>query len=199
GRGRGRARSGRGSRPDHALRRLEVGGDPRPPPDVVSERDHVRAGREQPLGELRRDPDAVGDVLAVQDAEADPELLAKLGQPRLDRPPPGRADDVGDEEDPQGTESEAAGWTSSETWLPASRVYRASASCSTLERSRTVPIFDVPAATEEPTVSDGSARTWVSDTIEDGTLVGWMSIRTPNLGPLTTLSVRPVIVPSTGA
>jgi hypothetical protein len=42
---------------------------------VVAQRDHVRAGGEQALGELRRDPDAVGGVLAVQDAEADAKLL----------------------------------------------------------------------------------------------------------------------------
>jgi hypothetical protein len=41
---------------------------------VVPERDDVGAGREQPLGELRRDADTVGEVLAVRDAEGDAEL-----------------------------------------------------------------------------------------------------------------------------
>ena len=65
----------------------EVGLDLGAPPGVVAERDHVGAGGEQPLGELRRDPDAVGRVLAVHDAEADAELLAQRRQPLLDRPP----------------------------------------------------------------------------------------------------------------
>jgi hypothetical protein len=78
---------------------------------VVAERDHVGARREQPVGQARRDPGAVGDVLAVDDAEADAELLLQPGQARLDRVPAGGAEDVGDEEDSQGSESVAA-WTS---------------------------------------------------------------------------------------
>src|SRR5205085_7493565 len=110
----------------------------------------------------------------------------EAGQARLHRAPAGRAADVADEEDPQGEASGAASWTSSETWFPESRVYRASASRSTCEKSITVPIFEVAATTAEPTVSDGSARMCVSDTTSEGAFVGWMSIRTPNLRPLTT-------------
>jgi hypothetical protein len=44
---------------------------------VVSERHDVGARCEQLLGELRRDPGAVGDVLAVDDARIDAELLAQ--------------------------------------------------------------------------------------------------------------------------
>jgi hypothetical protein len=44
---------------------------------VVAERDHVRTRREQLVRELRRDPDAVGDVLAVDDADVDAKLLAE--------------------------------------------------------------------------------------------------------------------------
>jgi hypothetical protein len=68
---------------------------------VVAERDDVRAGGEQPLGDPRGDAGAVGGVLAVDDAEVDGELVAKIGQPFLDRPPSGDAKDVCDEEDPQ--------------------------------------------------------------------------------------------------
>jgi hypothetical protein len=89
---------------------------------VVAERDNVRARLEQPARELRRDPDAVGDVLAVQDAEVGAELGPQPRQPLLDRPPARAADDVPDEEDPQGSESVAAGCTSSDTLFPASRV-----------------------------------------------------------------------------
>jgi hypothetical protein len=75
---------------------------------VVAERDHVGAGREQPLGEARSDPRAVGHVLAVDDAEADAVLLLQGGQALLDGVSAGGAEDVGDEEDDQGSESVAA-------------------------------------------------------------------------------------------
>jgi hypothetical protein len=45
---------------------------------VIAERDDVGAGPQQAVGELRRDPRAVGDVLAVDDAEVGVELLAQL-------------------------------------------------------------------------------------------------------------------------
>jgi hypothetical protein len=69
---------------------------------VVAERDHVGTGRQQPLGEARRDPGPVGDVLAVDDAEVDALLLLQPGQALLDRLPACGAEDVGDEEDSQG-------------------------------------------------------------------------------------------------
>jgi hypothetical protein len=91
---------------------------------VVAEREHVGPGREQPLGEARGDAGAVGDVLRVDDAEADLELLLQRRQALLDRRPPRRAEDVRDEEDLQdrtyGNESAAAaGCTDIATWLPA--------------------------------------------------------------------------------
>jgi hypothetical protein len=43
---------------------------------VVAERDRVDAGREHPVGQFRRDADAVGEVLAVEDAEIRPQLVA---------------------------------------------------------------------------------------------------------------------------
>jgi hypothetical protein len=109
-------------RPDHALGALEVGRDLGATEDVVAKRDDVGAGGQQAVGELRRDPDAVGDVLAVQDAEVDVKLLAQAEQPLLDGTPPGTADDIGDEEKSQGSASVAAGWTSIVTWFPASCV-----------------------------------------------------------------------------
>jgi hypothetical protein len=89
---------------------------------VVAERDHVGAGLQQPRRELRRDPDAVGRVLAVEDAEGDAELLLQAGEALLDRTPPRRADDVADEQDLQRTDDTAAGRTDTETLLPASCV-----------------------------------------------------------------------------
>ena len=89
---------------------------------MIAERDHVRAGGEQSLRQLRRDPDAVGRVLAVEDAEGDAELLLQPRQPFLDGPPPGCADDVPDEEDLQRTGRSAAGRTETDTLFPASWV-----------------------------------------------------------------------------
>ena len=71
------------------------------PPDVVPGRHGVGARREDLLGQLGRQADPVGRVLAVDDAEVDPELVPELGQPRLDRPPACRAEDVTEKEDPQ--------------------------------------------------------------------------------------------------
>jgi hypothetical protein len=68
---------------------------------VVAERDDVGARGEQPVGELRRDPRAVGDVLAVDDREVGAQLLAQPEQALLDGPPPGDAEDVGEEEESQ--------------------------------------------------------------------------------------------------
>jgi hypothetical protein len=89
---------------------------------VVAERDHVSARRQHPLRELRRDADAVGEVLAVQDAEVGAELVAEAGEALLDRPSSGAPDHVPDEQDSQGMLTVAAGWTSSDTLLPASCV-----------------------------------------------------------------------------
>jgi hypothetical protein len=44
---------------------------------VVAKRDHVRARRQQPVGEFRGDARAVGDVLAVDDARVGVELVAQ--------------------------------------------------------------------------------------------------------------------------
>jgi hypothetical protein len=94
---------------------------------VVAERDHVGAGGEQLVGELAGDARTVGGVLAVDDAAVGAQLLAQPRQPFLDGAPAGDAEDVREEEDPQLRTSDAAGRTSTDTWLPASFVKRASA------------------------------------------------------------------------
>jgi hypothetical protein len=68
---------------------------------VVARRDHVGARGEELLGELGGQADAVGGVLAVDDAEVDLELVLELGQTVRDGPPAGRPEDVTDEEDLQ--------------------------------------------------------------------------------------------------
>jgi hypothetical protein len=75
---------------------------------VIPERERVRARGEQAVGQLRRDPRAVGDVLGIDDADPGTELLLEPGQALLDRAASGRAEDVGDEEDLYGTEAALA-------------------------------------------------------------------------------------------
>jgi hypothetical protein len=69
---------------------------------VVPEREHVRPRGKELVGQARRQPRPVGGVLAVDDAEADAELIAQPGEARLDRLAARRPEDVRDEEDPQG-------------------------------------------------------------------------------------------------
>src|SRR6476660_3368033 len=64
-------------RPDHPLAGGEVRRDPAAAVGVVTERDHVRAGSEQLVGQLRRDPGAVGRVLAVDDRKVSVVALAQ--------------------------------------------------------------------------------------------------------------------------
>jgi hypothetical protein len=68
---------------------------------VIARRDHVGPGGEELVRELGGQADAVGGVLAVDDAEVDPELVLELGQPVRDGPPAWRPEDVTDEEDLQ--------------------------------------------------------------------------------------------------
>src|SRR5262249_34705679 len=130
-------------RPDHPVRAAEVRRDLHAPPGVVAKRDDVCAGGEDLVRELRSQSRAVGGVLAVDDAEVGAELLLEAREPLLHRVPSGWTEDVGDEEDPQGIESVAAGYTEITTPFPASVVKRASACCSSLARSATVPILEV--------------------------------------------------------
>ena len=69
---------------------------------MVPERDHVGAGSQQPVREARRDPDPVGGVLAVHDADVDLEIVTQRRQQRFERTSARSAHDVGDEEDAQG-------------------------------------------------------------------------------------------------
>jgi hypothetical protein len=89
---------------------------------VVAKRDHVGACSEQLVSELRRDAGAVGDVLAVDDAEVRPELVAQAAKAIFDGAPAGDAEDVREEEESQFRTSVAAGRSSIEMWLPASFV-----------------------------------------------------------------------------
>jgi hypothetical protein len=90
---------------------------------VVAERHDVGARSEQPVGELARDPGAVGRVLAVDDARVDAELLAQPRQVLLDGAAAGDSEDVCEEEESQlRTSSDAAGRISTDTWFPASFV-----------------------------------------------------------------------------
>jgi hypothetical protein len=88
---------------------------------VVAERDRVDAGREHLVRELRRDADAVGEVLAIQDAEVGAQLLAERRETFLNCSTAGNADGVRDEQDSQGSRF-AAARSSIDTWFPASCV-----------------------------------------------------------------------------
>ena len=80
---------------------------------MVPEGDRVHPGREQAVGEPRRDPDPVGDVLPVRDADVDLELRAQRRQALLERLPAGGPDDIGDEQNAQSAQTlEAAMKTS---------------------------------------------------------------------------------------
>jgi hypothetical protein len=69
---------------------------------VVAERDRVDAGAEQLVGDLRRDPEPAGDVLAVDDDERGVVALAQTGQQPEQRPPAQPAHEIADEEDGRG-------------------------------------------------------------------------------------------------
>jgi hypothetical protein len=89
---------------------------------VVAKRDDVGARGKQPICELRGDACAVGDVLAVDDADVRAEIVAQAREASFDRAPAGDAEDVRKEEESQFRTSVAAGRSSIETWLPASFV-----------------------------------------------------------------------------
>jgi hypothetical protein len=89
---------------------------------VIAERHDVGARVQQTVGELPGDAGAVGDVLAVDDADVGVELVAQAGQAFFDCAPAGDAEDICKEEESQFRTSVAAGRSSIETWLPASFV-----------------------------------------------------------------------------
>ena len=81
---------------------LEVGNDLAPVVGVVAERDRVHAGGEHLLGDLRRDAEAAGGVLAVDDHESRLVALAQRRQRAQQGAAPAAADDVAHEEDARG-------------------------------------------------------------------------------------------------
>ena len=81
---------------------VEVGVDLAAVVGVVAERDRVDARREHLVGVLRRDPEAAGGVLAVDDDERRRVALAQDRQAVEQRAPAEAADDVADEQDPRG-------------------------------------------------------------------------------------------------
>ena len=168
-----------------------------PPPGVVAQRDRVRAGSEQSVRELRGDADAVGDVLAVDDAGRRVVLLTEAGEPILERFSPGPSDDVSDEEDVQGSDP-AAGCTSMATLLPRARACLARACRSIAATSTTVPSLDDDASTGLPTAREGSGSRWLRETISDGAAPGLTSMRDPKTLPSITKSEIETTVPSTG-
>jgi hypothetical protein len=91
--------------PDDAIGRLEVRADLGSPERMVPECDRVGAHPEELIRESRRDADPVRGVLAVDDADVDLVLVTDRPQALLERPPPGGAYDIGDEEDSQGQDS----------------------------------------------------------------------------------------------
>jgi hypothetical protein len=109
-------------RADYDLALREVVADAVAPERVIAERHDVRSRAEQPVGELARDSGAVGDVLAVDDADVGTELVAKTGQALLDGAAPRDSEDVREKEKSQLRTSTAAVRSSIDTWLPASFV-----------------------------------------------------------------------------
>ncbi len=102
---------------------LEVLLDPAPGERVVAERDCVRPGGEQGVGETRGDASPVGDVLAVHDDEIELELSAHAWNETLHRLAAWTPDDVRDEEDPHAYgDRPGAGSTESSALSPPSEV-----------------------------------------------------------------------------
>jgi len=89
-------------RADDVLLLVEVAEDLAAVVGVVAERDDVHAGAEQLVGDLRRDAEPAGHVLAVDDHERRPVALAQRRQQPEQRAPAEPADEVADEEDGRG-------------------------------------------------------------------------------------------------
>ena len=85
-------------RPQDSRLVVEVGVDLALPVGVVAERDHVDPGGEHLVGELRRDADAPGDVLAVDDHEIRLMALTQRRQQTEQGPFAEPPDDVSDEQ-----------------------------------------------------------------------------------------------------
>ena len=86
-------------RPQDPRLSVEVGVDLAVTVGVIAECDHVDPGREQLVGDLRRDPEPAGNVLAVDDDERRVVALAQHRQQRQQRATAGRTDEIAAEED----------------------------------------------------------------------------------------------------
>jgi hypothetical protein len=102
-------------RADDTVAALEIRADTVAAVRVIAEGDDVRAGREQPVGELRGDAGSVGGVLPVDDADVGAELLAQRGEPVLDGAPAGDAEDICKKKNSQLRTSAGAGRSSTDT------------------------------------------------------------------------------------
>ena len=89
---------------------------------MIAEREAVRTGGKQPLGQLRSEPRTVGRVLCVDDHTVKVEFRAQRTEVCLDRIHAGRAVDVGQEQDPHEAATDVAGRTSRCKRLPPSCV-----------------------------------------------------------------------------
>ena len=192
----GRRRDVRG--PDHPLGGLEVAVDLGAPPGVVAERDHVCACGEHPGGELGRDPDAVGEVLAVDDAERGAELFAQPAQPLLDGPTPGAP-----------TTSPTKRIFSEPRARPqahrqrhvVARILRVAGECLALDGCQVDDDADLRSRLRDRG-ADRQRRVGAEVCERDDDRrrgVGRMSIRAPYVPLASTKSVIPTTVPSTGA
>ena len=86
-------------RPQDALLAVEVGIDLALAVGVVAERDHVDAGVEELIGDLRRDSEAPRRVLAVDDQEVEAQPIAQHGDQPEQRAAAKASDHVSDEQD----------------------------------------------------------------------------------------------------
>ena len=186
-------------RPDDALARGEVVADAGAAVRVVAERDDVGAGGEQLVRELR--------VMPAPSAMFSP-FTMQTSAPSSSRSPGSRSSTARRPATPNTSARKRTLSSGPATLRGGSRSRRGcpGRSCSARapdarrpRDSTTVPRRVAPLTTFEPSLSDGSARSCVSDTTSDGALCGWMSMRVPNLCPPTMYGVMPTTVPSTGA
>ena len=187
--------AGRITRSDAA----EVGADLLTPPGVVAERDRVGAGGEEAVGQLRRDPDAVRDVLAVDDADRGIELRPQRRQPVLERLAAGPPDDVADEEDVEVTEAirQPGARRSRRCCRERARASRAPAARPPPRRRPIRAWRRTRAPGCRPQATD-RARDGSDVTISAGAALGRTSIREPYALPSITKSEIETTVPSTG-
>ena len=125
-------------------------------------------------------PSATFSPLTMQKSDA--ELLAQAGQPFLDRAPAGHAEDVGEEEESQLQDERRRGDAlDRDVVARVVRVARERLALDAARGRRPCRAAWRRSTDVEPTVSDGSARTCVSETTSDGALSGWMSMRDAEL------------------